>query len=240
MEHGHGLGDAAHELHVVLDHHHGVLAGQAVQELGGVLRFLVRHAGDGLVDQQHPRVLREQHADLEPLLLSVREQARAHLGVLFQPDRLEHALDPLFFALLELGEQRREHALLAGQRQLQILEHGVALKHRRPLELAADAALRDLVLAELRQILIVADDEHGAGVRLGLAGDHVLQRGLAGAVRADDAAQLALVEHQRQVVERLEAVEADADVVDAEQRLPARGERVVTLLVRPCACAAKG
>ena len=64
------------------------------------------------------------------------------------------------------------------------------LEHRRLLELAADAELGDLVLA------------HGAAGRWssrrtpcrvgpGLAGDDVHHRGLAGAVRADDAAQLA-------------------------------------------------
>jgi hypothetical protein len=79
--------------------------------------------------------------------------------------------------------------------------------------------------------LIVADDEDRAGVGLGLAGDHVLQRRFAGAVRPDDAAKLALVEHQREVVQRLEAVEADADAVDTEQRFSADGERVDALFV---------
>ena len=35
----------------------------------------VGHAGDRLVDQQQLRVLRQQHADLEPLLLAVRQAA---------------------------------------------------------------------------------------------------------------------------------------------------------------------
>ena len=42
------------------------------------------------------------------------------------------------------------------------------------------------------------------------AADQVEHRGLAGAVRADDDAQLALVDVEVEIVDRLEAVEGDA------------------------------
>ena len=42
--------------------------------------------------------------------------------------------------------------LVAGHRQLEVLEHGVVLEHRRLLELAADAGLRDLRLGMRQQI----------------------------------------------------------------------------------------
>jgi hypothetical protein len=57
-----------------------------------------------------------------------------------------------------------------------------------------------------------------AGVGPGLAGDDVHHGGLAGAVGADDAAQLAGVDVEVQAVERLEAVEADRDAVQVEDR----------------------
>ena len=36
--------------------------------------LVVGHAGDRLVEQQQLRLLHQQHADLEPLLLPVRQQ----------------------------------------------------------------------------------------------------------------------------------------------------------------------
>ena len=49
--------------------------GEAEQEFAGLVRFLVGHAGGGFIDEQELRVLREEHADFEPLLLAVRERA---------------------------------------------------------------------------------------------------------------------------------------------------------------------
>ena len=48
--------------------------------------------------------------------------------------------------------------------------------------------------------------------------DDVEQRGLAGAVRADEGADLALLDGEGQPVERDDATEAHADVLDLEQR----------------------
>ena len=113
--------------------------------------------------------------------------------------------------------ERRPHALVGLHRELEVLEHRVVLEDRRLLELAADAGVRDLGLGQLREVDRLAE-ERGARVGPRLAGDHVHHRRLAGAVGADDAAQLAGVDRERQVVERLEAVEADRDVVEVEDR----------------------
>ena len=51
--------------------------------------------------------------------------------------------------------------------------------------------------------------------RLGQAGDDVDQRGLAGAVRPDEEAQLALLDREVDAVEGLEAVEVDDDAARA-------------------------
>ena len=50
------------------------------------------------------------------------------------------------------------------------------------------------------------------------AGDGVEQRGLAGAVQADDGDELALAHVQRHVLQRLRLAVEDADVVDIQQR----------------------
>src|SRR5262249_46503498 len=106
--------------------------------------------------------------------------------------------------------------LLTPLRELQILEHGQALEYRGFLELPPDAELGDFRLRQGEQVDVGA--EPGAAV-IGsrLARDHVHHRRLAGAVRADDAAQLAGVDRERQAVERLEAVEAHGQVLEHER-----------------------
>jgi hypothetical protein len=84
-------------------------------------------------------------------------------------------------------------------------------------KLAADAEFGDAGLIQPRQVGH-AVEQHRALVRLGLAGDDVHHRGLAGAVRADDGAHLAGLERQRQIVDGVKAVERDVHAVEVEQR----------------------
>jgi hypothetical protein len=80
-------------------------------------------------------------------------------------------------------------------------------------KLAADAEFGDAGLIQPRQVGH-AVEQHRALVRLGLAGDDVHHRGLAGAVRADDGAHLAGLERQRQIVDGVKAVERDVHAVE--------------------------
>ena len=85
------------------------------------------------------------------------------------------------------------------------------LEHGRLLELAADAQAGDLGLVEAQSGRCVWPKKTLAAVRPGLAGDDVHHGGLAGAVGADDAAQLAVVDAAGcSPFDGLEAVEADA------------------------------
>ena len=58
-------------------------------------RSLHAHAGDRLVEHQQVRVLDQQHADLEPLLLAVAEQGCAHVEAVLQEDHLRDFIDPV-------------------------------------------------------------------------------------------------------------------------------------------------
>jgi hypothetical protein len=51
--------EIAHERHVVLDHHHGVFAGDRLEQLRRLPCFRVGHAGGRLVDQKQLRILRQ-------------------------------------------------------------------------------------------------------------------------------------------------------------------------------------
>ena len=138
-------------------------------------------------------------------------------------------------------EQGPPGAAAVGEGQFEVLEHGQVLEHGRPLELAADAEIGDRRLVEPGQILVAAK-EHFAGIGPGLAGDDIHHRRLAGAVGADDRAQLAFLDDERQLVQRLEPVEADRDAVRGRagrRRSDARrGPRSCLLLRRDSVVAA--
>jgi hypothetical protein len=157
-------------------------------------------------------------ADLQPLLLAVRQQPGGAVGLAIETDQPQRVGNPVASRVVEPGEQARARPLVGLHGQLQVVEHRVVLEHRGFLELAADAGVGDLRFGHAREVQRLPE-EAGAGIGPGLAGDDVHHGGLAGAVGADDAAQLAGVDGEAQLVERLEAIEADRDVVEVEDDL---------------------
>ena len=129
----------------------------------------------------------------------------------------------------QTGEQGRPGAAAVGQREFEVFEDRQVLENGRPLKLSADAEIGDLSLVEAAQIRRPLKEDL-AGIGPGLAGDHIHHRRLAGAVRADDRAQFALLDDQRKPVQRLEPVEADGDAVEVEQGLGRRPPRVMPAL----------
>src|SRR6266568_2593990 len=121
------------------------------------------------------------------------------------------------------ARRRASGSSLIVSRELEILEHRVPLEHGRLLELAADAGVGDLGLGHLGEIDRLPE-EGAPGVGLGLAGDDIHHRRLAGAVRPDHAAQFAHIDQQRQVVQRPESVEAHTDAVEVQDALMRRVE----------------
>jgi hypothetical protein len=78
VEHGDALGNGEDHLHVVLREEKGeaALARDALDELDRLPRLLGRHAGRGLVEEEDLRLEGEGDAELELLLVAVREEAR--------------------------------------------------------------------------------------------------------------------------------------------------------------------
>ncbi len=93
-----------------------------------------------------------------------------------------------------------------------VLEHGHLLEQRDVLERPRDPEADDLVRPNLRQILSLEDD--ASLVRPVQACDQVEERCLAGAVRADQPADLASVERERHVCQRNDSPETPRDVLD--------------------------
>src|SRR5258707_1269986 len=102
----------------------------------------------------------------------------------------------------------------------------IALEHRRIAHHLLGGAARDhlaVVRAQAMDRLALEDDLPGIG-RV-YAGDHVEDGGLAGAVRADQAVDVALGNLERRVVHRAQAAERFADAADLEQRAHSRSFR---------------
>ena len=93
MQNRHLHTEPAHELHVVLDDNQRVIFADLLQQIGGGLGFCVGHAGDWLVDEEELGVLRDEHADLEPLLLPVRKQAGQTLAMSGETDGFQDGAD---------------------------------------------------------------------------------------------------------------------------------------------------
>src|SRR4029077_110174 len=91
------------------------------------------------------------------------------------------------------------------------------IEDRRLLKLAADAKLGNLCLIKLGEIVGTLFEIDVACVRPGFAGDDIHHRGLAGTVRSDNRTHFARLDHERQLVERPEAVERHCDAVEIEQ-----------------------
>src|SRR6516164_5260515 len=209
--------ELAHESHVVLDHDYGAVAIDLLEEFGGLPRLGIGHARNRLVDEKKLGLLRQQHADLEPLLLTVRQRAGDAVAHRRQPDGFEDAVDAasLFFALAP--EQSLARAPVALQREADIVLDRVHIEHGRLLELAANAKERDLGLVEAREI-VGAIEVDLAGVGSGFAGDHIHHGGLAGTVGTDDGTHLSGLDGEGEIVERAEAVERHGDAVEIEKR----------------------
>src|SRR4029453_7038139 len=133
MKYRHALGDLAHERHIVLDdQNRHALSIERFYQFAGPERFLRRHAGCRLVQQQKLRLQCQRHADLEPLLLPVRKGSGKLAAVRRQ---IEKRQQPVFLdTTFGLGE-----TLL--QRDLDILPDRQLLEDARGLHLDAHAAL---------------------------------------------------------------------------------------------------
>src|SRR4051794_1846567 len=93
MQHRDALGNLTHEGHVMLDDKHRHAFGiERLDQLAGLERFIRRHAGGRLVQQQELRLQRQRHPDLEPLLLAMRQRTRELLAVRPEVEQSQQAI----------------------------------------------------------------------------------------------------------------------------------------------------
>ena len=160
----------------------------------------------GLVEQQQLRPRHQRAADRAHLLLAAGHRPRLLLLPLGQArEELEDAVDVLLEVRL-VGALERAH--------LEVLEHGHAREEAPPLRRLRDSHLHDRVRGRVGDVLAAEADR--ALARMVEAVDRAQRRRLAGAVRADQRDDLALVHLERDALQRLDRAVVGVDVLELQ------------------------
>ncbi|MPN09551.1 hypothetical protein SDC9_156842 [bioreactor metagenome] len=183
----------------------------AFEQLAGLFPFDGAHPGHRFVQQQAAGILDEQHPDLQPLLLAVRQHSGGRIHQSGQADRLECEFD-LGGNGLAPAEQLAGLAAHSCS-DVQVLQDAEFFDDAGGLEGAPDGRSDDLVRRHPEQL---DPTEGGRSGRLGQAGDRVDQRGLSGTVGSDEKPQVARGDHQIHPVDRDEPVEGDPQILDLQ------------------------
>ena len=89
------------------------------------------------------RLLYQQHADFQKLLLPVRQQPRRPIAFALQPQQAEGFADSVGLLAVQARPQAGPHRFITFHCQFEILCHRQRLKDRRFLKLAPDALAGD-------------------------------------------------------------------------------------------------
>ena len=231
IQRDHVVGDRHHEPHVMFDQQHGHLAlvADAADQVAQHVDLLVVEAAGGLVQQQYLRFGGERARQFDALLGAERQAGNRGMGDVFEVEIAEDFVNAVVdrgLAAANPGQFQRvadDVAIGAGMgADPDVVEHRKIGEQSDVLEGAADADFGDPVRRPRQDALALHQDV--AGARLVEPAQAVEERGLAGAVRPDQAEDLALFHVERYAVQRNDAAEHDADVANREQRrgVPAR------------------
>ena len=186
---------------------HGVLARQFDQEPP---EFIARDGVDArcrLVEDQQVRLVDDRHREREPLADAEREVRGETVDVLGQIAAVDQFRDP------PLGLRRRQ--MKQPRMQHQVLPHGELAIQREGLRHVADAAARFMIAGLHR----AAENQRLAGARGQQPGQHLHRRGLAAAIRSDEAEDLAFADLEVHAVDGGEVGEPAGLVARDDDRL---------------------
>ncbi len=198
------------------------LAVQRHEMAGDLFRQARIDPRHGLVEQDEPRLGHEGAADLHELLLSAREgdDRIVHHRIELQAadDRPglfgQRLLAQAGFARADQGGHQGFSRLLAAIEH-QVLEHAELGETPRQLEGAHQPPAHQRFRRQGRDILAGEGDRAAIGPVE--AGDHVEERRLARAIRADQAGEAALGDGDVDAIEDADAVEAAGEAGDGEE-----------------------
>jgi hypothetical protein len=165
---------------------------------------LVRRADPAgrLVQQDDLGAQGEGRGDVEKLLVALRQLARERVGLVGEAEERGN-LERVGLDLAVAGQREEEARASAEARddgRLKRLEHRQLGEDLDELEAPRHAEPCERDRPDAADVLAL--EAHAAPARLEDAGQHVDQRGLAGAVRADDGDEFALADRQAHAVER--------------------------------------
>ena len=209
----------------MLDHEHGdaEFVPYVQNEAGDVLRLLLVHAGDHFVQQQQFRLAGERAGKLHALLLAVGQMADHGIANMLDLEKLDDLLDLFarrdFFIPRTTEKERGFEHTRSGMHVAadeNVLDHRAVLEQRQVLEGAADAQAREIRRPFTRDVGAVKND--AAARRPQHAADEIEQRCLAGAIGADDAADLAARHVEADVGHGAQATEGAGQRFDLEKR----------------------
>ena len=198
-----GLGDFRKDVGAEDD---GVVAGEAADEVAGLDDLLRVEAGRRLVEDQHFRVVDERLRQADPLPVALRELAAVAVGHVVDVGALHHRRDALAPLL-------RRHALDAGD-EVEVLAHRHVRVERRRFRQVAGAALG---FDRVREDVEPGHRRLAFG-RRHVAGQDPHRGGLAGAVRPEEAEDLAPLDTKTDVVHGRDPAVAFGDVLDLDHR----------------------
>ncbi|MFK4512170.1 hypothetical protein ABIF81_007348 [Bradyrhizobium daqingense] len=155
--------------------------------------------------------------ELDLATLAMAEPAHHDVGAIQQADAVERGVRGIAQALLlaGIGEKAERRAGMRLRRQRDIVGGGEIEQQRGDLERTCQAQRTATIGWQIGDV--APGQRDAAGMRLEMPGELADQRGLAGAVRADDGMQLAAGDVERDVVGGDDAAEAAHQLLDAEQ-----------------------
>src|SRR5262245_1032904 len=217
MQQRDSFGEFERHVHVVLDHHDRHVARDRLQQLPYIVALVDREARERLVEQQDLGVLRQRHGDLHPPLLAVGGLRQRPIGDVLEadaPTRVTPARDESGL-MVEAAERVPAQRRQAEQSERDVPQDGVLWKQRDDLIGARHPEMRPAMARHAGDVAAEQQDRSAVGGEL--AGDQVEQRGLAGAVRADDQPPLPGLDGKRDVGGDAQAVERFAQPTDGER-----------------------
>src|SRR4029077_13051749 len=138
--------------------------------------------------------------------------------LLFETNQAKGFLDTRKSLLAKPGTKRMEPALIFVHCKVQILPDRMLFENRWFLKFAADPGARDSGFVQTSQVDRLAQ-ENVPAVRFGLPGNNIHHRCFSGAVGPDDTTQFSIVDGKRKLIQRLDAVEADGNIVKVKNHL---------------------
>ena len=210
------VGNAHHELHLVLDDEDGPPLGEGADEHHGRVRLLGAHARRRLVEEEQGRLGREGDGDLEVTLLAMGEKGGHALGLLAEAHRIEDNPGALPRRAQTIGSRPEVEGVRIPLRgHAHVLEHAEMRKDIGDLVGLGDAEPGHRVLRQPRDL--PAFELDAARARRHLARDQAKQRRLPRPVGADDRAKLARANGEGDVLHGGEAAEVATQPFGTQQ-----------------------